>query len=55
MLAGISDWETGVRRIGSTPRYLWQANPGNYFWREEIEHFLDPVAQEVEMEKIRLK
>ena len=55
-IVGIIDWETA----GWYPSYweyttAWQANPMNYFWREEVDKFLDPMPKELEMEKIRLK
>ncbi|TVY34260.1 hypothetical protein LSUB1_G006966 [Lachnellula subtilissima] len=52
----IIDWETA----GWYPSY-WeytaasQVSPMNYFWREEIEKFLDPMPEELEMEAIRQK
>ncbi len=55
-IVGIIDWE----RAGWYPSY-WeyttasQVNPMNYFWREEIDKFLDPMHKELEMEKIRQK
>lgn len=55
-VVGIIDWETA----GWLPSY-WeyttahQVNPHNYFWRDEIEKFLDPVPVELAMEKIRQK
>ena len=55
-IVGIIDWETA----GWYPSY-WeyttasQVNPMNYFWREEIDKFLDPMRKELEMEKVRQK
>lgn len=53
-VVGIIDWETS----GWLPSY-WeyttacQVNPQNYFWRYEIDKFLDPMPAELAMEKIR--
>lgn len=53
-VVGIVDWETS----GWLPSY-WeyttacQVNPQNYFWRHEIDKFLDPMPAELAMEKIR--
>jgi hypothetical protein len=30
-------------------------NPRNYFWRDEIDTFLEPMPQERDMEQIRLR
>jgi aminoglycoside phosphotransferase (APT) family kinase protein len=55
-VVGIIDWETA----GWLPTY-WeyttacQVNPRNYFWRDEIDKFLDPMPAELAMEKIRQK
>jgi thiamine kinase-like enzyme len=55
-IVGIIDWETA----GWFPSY-WeyttasQVSPMNYFWRDEIDKFLDPMHKELEMEKIRQK
>ena len=55
-IIGIIDWETA----GWYPSYweyttAWQVNPRNYFWRDEIDKFLEPMHKELEMEMIRLK
>ncbi|KZF20585.1 kinase-like protein [Xylona heveae TC161] len=55
-VVGIIDWETA----GWFPHYweyttAWQVNPQNYFWREEIDNFLDAMPRELAMEQIRLK
>jgi len=53
-ISGIIDWETA----GWFPSY-WeyttacQVNPYNPFWREEIERFLEPNPEALEMERIR--
>lgn len=53
-VVGIIDWETA----GWFPSY-WeyttasQVNPQNSFWRQEIDHFLDPYPAELRMEEIR--
>ncbi|KAF4635892.1 hypothetical protein G7Y89_g2199 [Cudoniella acicularis] len=55
-VVGIIDWETA----GWYPSY-WeytsasQVNPRNYFWREEIPKFLEPIPEALEMETIRQK
>jgi aminoglycoside phosphotransferase len=55
-VVGIVDWETA----GWYPSY-WeyttacQVNPQNSFWRKEIEHFLEPVPEALEMERLRQK
>lgn len=55
-VVGIVDWETS----GWLPSY-WeyttacQVNPQNFFWRDEIDKFLDPMPAELAMEKIRQK
>lgn len=55
-IVGIIDWETA----GWYPSYweyttAWQANPMNYFWRDEIDKFLEPMHEDLEMEKTRQK
>lgn len=56
VIVGIIDWETA----GWYPSY-WeytsasQVSPMNYFWREEIDKFLEPMPEALEMEKIRQK
>lgn len=55
-VVGIIDWETS----GWLPSY-WeyttacQVNPQNYFWRDKVNKFLDPMPAELAMEKIRQK
>ncbi|KAF2007407.1 kinase-like protein [Amniculicola lignicola CBS 123094] len=55
-IVGIIDWETA----GWYPSYweyttAWNVNPQNQFWRDEVDKFLQPMHEELEMEKIRLK
>ena len=55
-VVGIVDWETA----GWYPSYweyttAWNVNPQNQFWRDEVDKFLRPMPEELEMEKIRLK
>lgn len=51
-VVGIVDWETA----GWYPSY-WeyttacQVNPQNYFWRDEIDKFLDPMPHNLAMEE----
>jgi hypothetical protein len=51
VIVGIVDWETA----GWYPSY-WeyttasQVSPMNWFWREEIDKFLDPMPEALEME-----
>lgn len=53
-VTGIIDWETA----GWFPSY-WEyttacnVNPGNLFWRDYIDEFLEPMPEELHMEKIR--
>ncbi|OAL74517.1 hypothetical protein A7D00_0109 [Trichophyton violaceum] len=55
-IASIIDWQTA----GWYPSH-WeyitahQVNPRNYFWGKEIDKFLGPMPQELEMERIRQK
>ncbi|KAL9089433.1 MAG: hypothetical protein Q9165_005754 [Trypethelium subeluteriae] len=55
-ISGIVDWESA----GWLPEYweftsAWNVNMYNVFWRFELEKFLHPYTEEVEMEHIRLK
>ena len=56
VIVGIIDWETA----GWYPSY-WeyttasQVSPMNWFWREEIDKFLDPMPEALEMERLRQK
>ncbi|KAI8937905.1 hypothetical protein NX059_005589 [Plenodomus lindquistii] len=55
-IVGIVDWETA----GWYPSYweytnAWNVNPQNQFWRDEVDKFLQPMPEALEMEKIRLK
>ena len=55
-VVGIIDWETA----GWYPSYweytsAWRVNPRNYFWRDEIDEFLEPMPIALEMENIRTK
>lgn len=53
-IVGIVDWETA----GWYPSY-WeyttacQVNPRNYFWRDEIDKFIHPDPEALEMERLR--
>lgn len=55
-IVGIIDWETA----GWYPSY-WeytsasQVNPQNYFWVNEIDRFLQPMPEDLAMERIRQK
>lgn len=55
-VVGIVDWETA----GCYPEY-WeyttacQVNPQNSFWISEIHRFLDPMPEELAMDRIRQK
>jgi len=55
-VVGIIDWETA----GWWPEYweytsVWHINPYNEFWREEVDKFLEPKVEELEMERVRRK
>jgi len=55
-IVGIVDWETA----GWYPAYweyttAWHVNPQNEFWRDEVDKFLQPMPEELAMEKIRRK
>ncbi|KAK0111261.1 hypothetical protein ONS95_001633 [Cadophora gregata] len=55
-VVGIVDWETA----GWWPEYweytsTWHVNPHNEFWRDEVDRFLEPKVEELEMEKVRRK
>jgi len=55
-VVGIIDWETA----GWYPTYweyatAYNVNPRNEFWREQVDKFLEPMPEELDMEKIRLK
>jgi aminoglycoside phosphotransferase len=55
-IVGIIDWETA----GWYPSYweyttAWNVNPQNQFWRDEVDKFIQPMSEELEMEKIRLR
>ena len=55
-VVGIIDWETA----GWWPEYweytsAWHVNPYNEFWREEVDRFLEPKVEQLDMEKIRRK
>jgi aminoglycoside phosphotransferase len=55
-IVGIIDWETA----GWYPHYweyttAWNVNPHNEFWRNEVDKFLQPMPEELAMEKIRRK
>lgn len=53
-IVGIVDWET-AGWYASYWEYTtaYQVNPQNSFWINEIDKFLDPMPQELEMEQIR--
>ncbi|ERT03281.1 hypothetical protein HMPREF1624_01587 [Sporothrix schenckii ATCC 58251] len=53
-VTGIIDWETAAWM----PAYweytnAWHVNPYNPYWQEEVDRFLKPRPQELEMEKLR--
>ncbi|RDW90050.1 uncharacterized protein DSM5745_01825 [Aspergillus mulundensis] len=55
-IVGIVDWETA----GWYPSYweytsAYQVNPQNSFWANEIDKFLEPMPDELAMERIRQK
>ncbi|KAK5113789.1 hypothetical protein LTR62_003173 [Meristemomyces frigidus] len=55
-IVGIVDWETA----GWLPQYweyvtAWNVNPQNTFWQQEIDRFLKPWPQALEMEALRRK
>ncbi|KAF7570572.1 aminoglycoside phosphotransferase [Pyrenophora tritici-repentis] len=55
-VVGIVDWETA----GWYPAYweyttAWNVNPRNLIWREAVDKFLQPLPEELKMERIRLK
>ena len=56
VVVGIVDWETA----GWYPLY-WEytsasnVNPQNEFWRNEVDKFLEPMAKELAMDRVRLK
>lgn len=55
-VVGIIDWETA----GWWPEYweytsAWHVNPYNEFWREEVDKFLEPKVEELQMEMVRRK
>jgi aminoglycoside phosphotransferase len=55
-IVGIIDWETA----GWYPSYweyttAYQVNPQNSFWVHEIDKFLQPMPEELAMDRIRLK
>lgn len=55
-IVGIVDWETA----GWMPPYweytsAWNVNPYNKFWQEEVEKFIPPMPEALEMETIRRK
>ena len=55
-VVAIIDWENA----GWYPYYweyttAWNVNPQNQFWQTEVDKFLQPLPEELEMEKIRLK
>jgi hypothetical protein len=55
-VVGNIDWETA----GWWPEYweytsAWHVNPYNEFWREEVDKFLEPKVEELDMERARRK
>ena len=55
-VVGIVDWETS----GWMPPYweytsAWNVNPQNQFWQVEVDRFLEPLPEALEMETIRRK
>lgn len=53
-ITGIVDWETA----GWYPSYweyatAWNVNVYNVFWREHIDAFIDPMPEELKMERLR--
>lgn len=55
-VTGIIDWETA----GWWPDYweytsAWHVNPYNEFWRDEVDRFLEPMGEELDMERLRRK
>ncbi|KAH9215636.1 kinase-like domain-containing protein [Leptodontidium sp. 2 PMI_412] len=55
-VVGIIDWETA----GWWPEYweytsAWHVNPYDEFWRAEVDKFLEPREEELEMERVRRK
>lgn len=55
-VVGIIDWETS----GWYPDYweyttAWNINPQNEFWRNEVDHFLEPRPKALAMERIRMQ
>ena len=55
-IVGIVDWETA----GWMPPYweytsAWNVNPQNQFWQNEVDRFLEPFPEALEMEAIRRK
>ncbi|KAH9863395.1 hypothetical protein IAQ61_009672 [Plenodomus lingam] len=55
-IVGIIDWETA----GWYPSYweytsAWDVNPYNEFWRDEVGKFIQPMPEELEMERVRLE
>ncbi|XMA13802.1 hypothetical protein WAI453_006593, partial [Rhynchosporium graminicola] len=33
----------------------WHVNPYDEFWRQEVDKFVEPMIEELEMEKVRRK
>ncbi|CZT20525.1 uncharacterized protein RCC_06385 [Ramularia collo-cygni] len=55
-IVGIIDWETA----GWFPSYweyttAWHVNPHNEFWQKEVDSFVEPWPEALEMEQIRRK
>ncbi|KAI5800039.1 kinase-like domain-containing protein [Geopyxis carbonaria] len=55
-VVGIIDWETA----GWWPDYweytsAWHVNPYDEFWREEVDKFVEPKVEELDIEKLRRK
>ncbi|MCJ1308963.1 hypothetical protein MMC25_002618 [Agyrium rufum] len=53
-VVGIVDWETaGWLLYYWEYTTAWHANPQNMFWQDEVDNFLDPLAEELSMDKLR--
>jgi hypothetical protein len=55
-VVGIVDWETA----GWWPEYweytsTWHVNLYNELWREEVDKFLEPKVEELDIERVRRK
>lgn len=55
-VVGLIDWAI----VGWFPPHwkyttAWNVNPQNEFWRDEVDKFVQPMHNELEMEKLRQK